>query len=211
MNCHHSDISIAEIRQLLPLPCRRDETTPTAASSSSDNFRYRHLVEIGELLRTSKSPSSRLLRPQVHAAPASAWQSATANLRTKILDFRGFDSSRIIINFKGWSSHDQREILRSFESTNHSRDNLSREIGHIWKDWPFQKRDPTSQKFQTDSNLVSAADFSTEMFSASGEIWPYLRTAGPAEDPLRERPGHARALLLYHIISYNIISYYITL
>ena len=49
----------------------------------------------------------------------------TANLRTKILDFRGFDSSRILI-LRGL-------ILVSTgsfsESTNLSRDTLSREIG----------------------------------------------------------------------------------
>ena len=52
----------------------------------------------------------------------------TANLRTKILDFRGFDSSRIL-SFKGWNSHIHGEFPGSFESTNLSRDNLSRESG----------------------------------------------------------------------------------
>ena len=44
----------------------------------------------------------------------------TANLRTKILDFRGFDSSRILILRGG-----------HFESSNLSRDHLSREIGRM--------------------------------------------------------------------------------
>ena len=53
-----------------------------------------------------------------------------ANLRTEILDFRGFDSSGILI-FKGWNSHVHREFPGSSESTNlsTSRDNLSRELG----------------------------------------------------------------------------------
>ena len=49
----------------------------------------------------------------------------TVNLRTKILDFRGFDSSRILI----LNSQAQREFPGKFESSNLSRDNLSREIG----------------------------------------------------------------------------------
>ena len=43
-----------------------------------------------------------------------------------------------MFNFKGWSSHVHGEIPRSFESTNLSRDNLSREIGTtglITKSW----------------------------------------------------------------------------
>ena len=47
----------------------------------------------------------------------------TDNLRTKTLDFRGFDSSRIL------SLRGQRESPGNFESTNLSRDTLSREIG----------------------------------------------------------------------------------
>ena len=56
--------------------------------------------------------------------------SPTANLRTEILDSRGFDSSRIL-TFKGWNSHVHREFTGSFESTNLCRDNLSRETGQI--------------------------------------------------------------------------------
>ena len=48
--------------------------------------------------------------------------SSTADLRTKIIDFRGFDSS-IILSLMGG-------IPRTFESINLSRDNISREIGH---------------------------------------------------------------------------------
>ena len=47
----------------------------------------------------------------------------TANLRTKILDFRGFDSSRIL-NLRGG-------ILMYVESTTLSRNNLSTEIGRM--------------------------------------------------------------------------------
>ena len=52
-----------------------------------------------------------------------------ANLRTKILDFRGFDSSSILILRVGilLSIGVHRESPRHFESTNLSRENLSRE------------------------------------------------------------------------------------
>ena len=49
-------------------------------------------------------------------------------LRPISVDFRGFDSN-IILTFKGWNSHVHRKLLGCFESTNLSRDNLSREIG----------------------------------------------------------------------------------
>ena len=52
----------------------------------------------------------------------------TADLRIKMLDFRGFASSRIF-SFRGWNSHAQKEFPGNFESNNLSRDNLSREIG----------------------------------------------------------------------------------
>ena len=55
--------------------------------------------------------------------------SVTANLRTKILDFTGFDSSIMNINVKGWNSHVHKDLPGYFESTNLSRDDLSREIG----------------------------------------------------------------------------------
>ena len=51
----------------------------------------------------------------------------TADLRTKILDFRGSDSG--IINFQGWNSQAHRELPGKFELSNLSRDRLSREIG----------------------------------------------------------------------------------
>ena len=52
----------------------------------------------------------------------------TANLRTKILAFRVFDSS-IVLVVKGWNSHTHREFPGKFEASNLSRDNLSREMG----------------------------------------------------------------------------------
>ena len=52
----------------------------------------------------------------------------TPNLRTKILDLRGLDSSIVLIA-KGWKSHARREFPGNVESTNRSRDNLSSEIG----------------------------------------------------------------------------------
>ena len=51
-----------------------------------------------------------------------------ANTSTTILDFSGFDSSRILIS-KGWKSQAHREFPGKFESRNLSRDNLSRETG----------------------------------------------------------------------------------
>ena len=51
----------------------------------------------------------------------------TANLRTKILDFGGFGSMRNL-DFQGWSFHVHREFPGNVESTNLSRDNLSRAI-----------------------------------------------------------------------------------
>ena len=55
------------------------------------------------------------------------WIGRTANLGTKILDFRQN------LNITGWSSHIHREFPRYFESTNLSRDNLSREIARSAK------------------------------------------------------------------------------
>ena len=51
----------------------------------------------------------------------------TANLRTKILDFRGSDSSRILISRGGIL----RKSCGSLASTNLGRDDLSREIGRM--------------------------------------------------------------------------------
>ena len=46
--------------------------------------------------------------------PVGPWR-LTANLRSKILDFRGFDSSRIlIIDYEGWISHVHREFPGKF-------------------------------------------------------------------------------------------------
>ena len=50
-----------------------------------------------------------------------------ASLRTKILDLGGFDSRQILI--LEWNSHIHREFPANPESTNLSRDNLSRETG----------------------------------------------------------------------------------
>ena len=45
----------------------------------------------------------------------------TASLRAKILDFRGFDSIRIL-KFKGWNSHAHREVPGKLGSSNLSRE-----------------------------------------------------------------------------------------
>ena len=51
-----------------------------------------------------------------------------ANLRTNIMDFRGFDSS-IILNVRGGILMSIGNFPVKFESSNLSRDNVSREIG----------------------------------------------------------------------------------
>ena len=53
---------------------------------------------------------------------------STANLRTNIMAFRGFDYNVILIQ-RGWSYHVHRGFPGKFESSNLSRDNVSREIG----------------------------------------------------------------------------------
>ena len=61
----------------------------------------------------------------------SLWKHRTsANLRTKIPDFRGLDSSIILI-LRGGILMSIGNLQRKFGSTNLSRDNLSREIGRI--------------------------------------------------------------------------------
>ena len=51
----------------------------------------------------------------------------TANLRTKVLDFRGFDSSRVL-SLSGGIPRPIGKLPGSLESSNLSRDVLSREI-----------------------------------------------------------------------------------
>ena len=53
---------------------------------------------------------------------ASSQMCCTANLCTKILDFRGFDSRIINLKCKGWNSHVHRGFPGKLESTNLSRD-----------------------------------------------------------------------------------------
>ena len=82
-----------------------------------------------------------LLQPCYHVAglldlgqlPIRRWKQrglsgSTANLRTKIMDFRVLDSS-IILMLRGGLFHVHREYPGKFESSNLSRDILSREIG----------------------------------------------------------------------------------
>ena len=54
---------------------------------------------------------------------------STANLRTQILDFRGFDSNIILILRAGILMSIGNKYPGNYESTNLSRDNISREIG----------------------------------------------------------------------------------
>ena len=56
------------------------------------------------------------------------YTSHTANRRTKTLDFRGFDSSRIL-SLRGEFPRPIGECPGKFGSTNLTRDNLIREIG----------------------------------------------------------------------------------
>ena len=63
------------------------------------------------------------------SATSRALISSQVNLRTKIMDFRGFDSSRSSLNHKGWNFQARKEFPGKFESSNLSRDNLSTEIG----------------------------------------------------------------------------------
>ena len=76
----------------------------------------------------------------------------TANLRAKILDLGGLDSSRVLF-VTGLNSHLRRESPRSAESTNLSRDNLSGEIGRrlTHRAHPrggSAKGDPTAVRFR---------------------------------------------------------------
>ena len=84
------------------------------------SLRWREAWHLWPSVRSASVPQA---RRATHLAPP------TANLRTstKILDFRGFDSSRIF-SLKGWTSHVHREFPGKFEPTNRSIDTL-REIG----------------------------------------------------------------------------------
>ena len=82
-----------------------------------------HLGQRSLLCLTEKAPWT----PTPCGGGASSL-SRTANLRTKILDSRGFDSSRILTS-RGGILTSIWESPGLFESTNLSGDNLSREIG----------------------------------------------------------------------------------
>ena len=61
-----------------------------------------------------------------------AWTRArTANLRTNIMDFRGFDWLKKNRDIKGWHYHVHRGLPGKFESSNLSRGNVCREIGRM--------------------------------------------------------------------------------
>ena len=60
-------------------------------------------------------------------------KTGTANFRTKILDFRGFDSSRIL-TLRGGIPRPIGSFPGNLESTNLSKDNLSRETVRTCKD-----------------------------------------------------------------------------
>ena len=74
-------------------------------------------------------------RPRPRTRPGT-----TANLCTKILDFRGFDSSIILILRGGILM--SREFPGMFESTNLRRGNLSREIGRRTRPRPRPRTRP---------------------------------------------------------------------
>ena len=84
------------------------------------------------LLRFPFSTASevhRALCSQTELLPFSV-KKGTPNLPTNIVDFRGLDSSIILI-LKGWNFQAHGEFPGMFESSNVSRDNLSREIGRM--------------------------------------------------------------------------------
>ena len=56
---------------------------------------------------------------------------ATPNFPTNIVYFRGLSSSVPNLNSKGWNSQAHKGFPGKFESSNASRDNLSRDIGRI--------------------------------------------------------------------------------
>ena len=70
-------------------------------------------------------PCLRAWKGNIHFAELAV----RVEFRTKILDFRGFDSSRIL-----WNSHVHREFPGNRESTDLSRGNISREIGRMGPD-----------------------------------------------------------------------------
>ena len=62
-----------------------------------------------------------------------------------MLGFRGFDSS-LILMLEGWNSHVHGEFPGNFESSNLSRDNLSREIGRTFIKIPERSLYPRALK-----------------------------------------------------------------
>ena len=89
----------------------------------------------------------------------AVWSSTPANLRTKILDFRGFGSS-IILCLRGGirrSVESYRKSPGKFESTNLSRDNLSEELGRKPRLAKCQANDNDSNN-DTNNNDVTNHD-----------------------------------------------------
>ena len=111
-------------------------------------------------------------------APRLAW--GTANLRTMILDFRGFDSSLVLI-VRGWNSQAHREFPGSLESANLSREILRREIGRSEPHPPphsIRRLLMTHHKW-TMASSAKLLNFSAELLNFSAkvkEFWLKLRS-----------------------------------
>ena len=88
----------------------------------------------------SRSNTLPLLPPGVQGPGGDPWPECKRDksLRPifvlRFMDFRGVDSSRILL-FKGWNSHVHRNLPEKFESTYLSRHSLSREIGRTPSRW----------------------------------------------------------------------------
>ena len=106
-----------EIRQTVP--CRAIRGPPL--NSGADKW-----VMTGQMTHTVTGPLKIPMRERKREREREIPRAA--NFRTKILDFGGFDSSRVF-KYKRWNSDVHREFPGNVSSRNLSSDNLSREIG----------------------------------------------------------------------------------
>ena len=90
-------------------------------------FLYTHTV----VFRISPGMFGMLTAPPVEGGSVTRERAtarkSTANLPTNIVDFRGLDSSKILI-LRGGILRPDRELPGKFESSNLGRDNVSREF-----------------------------------------------------------------------------------
>ena len=122
---------------------RRDVTLQwrTPFMPLDQEMSWRWLDKSGDQSRQSSAPPP----PSVGAsaenpATITRWRDTAApKLPTRTLDFRGLDSSRILV-LRGKIIMSTGNSPEVFESTNLSRDNLSREIEHTIQRRPFGVR-----------------------------------------------------------------------